>query len=119
MKRKTIIRAAAGLTAASLLATGLLLGQSISIQISIPQGIAGDVVDAFSWRFDYDRNRELLSGTPEEDPVYETRVAFAKRQVRDQIAQTYTSYMQEQAARESGAAAAVAAHTASLDITVQ
>ena len=109
MKRKTIIRAAAGLTAASLLATGLLLGQSISIQISIPQGIAGDVVDAFAWRFDYDRNKE---GT-------ETKVEFAKRQVRDQIAQTYTSYMEEQAARESGAAAAVAAHTASLDITVQ
>lgn len=81
----------------------------ITIEISIPSEIANDVVEAFGSRFDYDRHKE--GG--------ESKVEFAKRQVRVMIAQTYTSYMEEQATREAGSTAAVAAYTASSAITVQ
>jgi hypothetical protein len=94
---------------AAIAAPILLQAQDISIQVSVPQAIAQEVVDAFAWRFDYERNQE---GS-------ETRVEFAKRMVRDQIAQTYTMYEEHVASQAAGSAAAAAAHTAAQAITVQ
>lgn len=95
---------------------------AVMIEISIPTEIVGDVVDAFAWRHNYDRNKELISGTIGSDvdpPVYETEVAFAKRRVRLMIVSTYVSYMEEVASRGAGAAASVTASTAAEAVVVQ
>ncbi len=105
-------------TILGLFASTLLWAQTVTISIEIPSAVAGDVVDAFAWRYDYDDKKEIVGGT-EESPVYETQPAFAKRIVRQMIRDTYIVYMEQAASKAAGAEAATTAGTAAQTITIQ
>lgn len=96
--------------------------QDLVVELTVPQAIAADIRDAFAWRFDYDRNKLLLSGDPDAEPptaVYETKTAFAKRQIKQLIVITYVNYKTEQAAKEAAAEAGIEAEADAATITVQ
>lgn len=101
------------LTVLALLFAGLLYAQvTKDITITVSAGIAGDVVDAYAWQFDYHAE---IDG----EPNPETKAQFALRMFTEQaqanIRSTYKSYITSKGAQE----AAIAADTASLGITVQ
>ena len=87
------------------------------VTITISGGVAGDVVDAYAWQFDYqetvvDENDDIV-------PNPESKANFALRMFAEQaqanIRSTYKSYMTSQGAQE----AQIQADIDSLGITVQ
>jgi hypothetical protein len=101
-----------------LLACAFVYGQvSKTITITIAPGIAGDVVDAYAWEFQYKETILDDDGNPIPNP--ETKAQFALRMFTEQaqgnIRSVYKSYKTHQGATE----AAAQADADSLGITVQ
>lgn len=89
--------------------------RDVTISVSAP--IAGDVVDAYAWQFDY--QTEVSDGAGGMIPNSESKNAFALRMFSEQaqanMRSTYKSYMTTQGAQ----AAQIQADADSLGIIVQ
>lgn len=90
--------------------------QNITVQITIPQAFALDVVDAFALRYGYQAQipdptwvpPDPLPEDPPDHPLIpnpESKVQFAKRMVRQFIVETYRTEQVKKAANEAASTA--------------